>query len=122
MRFGRVEGVVVPEEDSGALLLHLTVYLESGTQLRVVRDEVIRPLRSVESVDDLVWHADQWTQETIGVDLAEEGWEVIGAGELTTPEVGELARSTTTSAPASASASPSPVIVLTPVLGAAAIA
>ncbi len=93
MRFGRVEGVVVPVDRGDNLRLHLTVYLESGAELRVVRDEVMRPLRQVDSVDDLVWHADQWTQETIGVDLAEEGWEVIGAGELTTPEGGELVRS-----------------------------
>jgi hypothetical protein len=93
VRFGRVEGVVVPEEGAEGVQLRLTVYLESGAELRVVRDEVMRPLRPVQSVDDLVWHADQWTQETIGVDLAAEGWEAIGAGDLPTPEDGELARS-----------------------------
>jgi hypothetical protein len=42
---------------------------------------------------DLTWHADQLTQETIGADLAEQGWEVIGGGEPPAPEPGELARS-----------------------------
>ena len=95
MRFGRVEGVVVPVEVAGERLLRLTVYLETGERLTVVREEDLRPFRPLLGPTDLIWHADQWTQETIGVDLAEQGWEVIGAGELATPEPGELARSAT---------------------------
>ena len=93
MRFGRVEGVVVPITEAGETLLRLTVYLETGARLEVVRDEVVRPLRPLATADDLVWHADQLTQETIGTDLAEQGWEAIGAGDLPAPEPGALARS-----------------------------
>ena len=93
MRFGRVEGVVVPIEENGETRLHLTVYLETGSRLTVVRDETVPLLRTITTDDDLFWHADQFTQETIGVDLAEQGWEPIGAGELPTPEPGELPRS-----------------------------
>ncbi len=82
MRFGRVEGFVAAEERPEGLRLHLTVYLESGRSLDVVRDEWLEPLRAIEGREDLVWHADQWTQETIGTPLAERGWEAIGAGDL----------------------------------------
>lgn len=95
MRFGRVEGVVFPEERDGEPLLKLTVYLEAGEHLEVVREERLRPVRPLVSAADLAWHADQWTQETIGVELASEGWEVIGAGEVPEPEPGALIRSAT---------------------------
>lgn len=93
MRFGRVEGIVVPVEDDGEARLHLTVYLEHGSRLDVVRDETVPLLRPLTTDADLLWHADQFTQETIGVDLAHQGWEPIGAGEPPIPEPGELARS-----------------------------
>ena len=93
MRFGRVEGVVVPIGEGDESLLRLTVYLETGARLEVVREETVRPLRPLATAADLVWHADQLTQETIGVDLAEQGWEAIGAGEVPAPEPGALARS-----------------------------
>jgi hypothetical protein len=91
MRFGRVEGVVTPEADGR---LHLVVWLETGTRLETIRDEILPPLRPSATFADLVWHADQWTQETIGITLAEQGWEAIGAGDLPDDEAGEqLARS-----------------------------
>lgn len=95
MLFGRVEGFVVPTVDEGRQLLSLTVSLETGSTLEIVRAERLAPLRPVLSPADLAWHADQWTQETIGVELAEQGWEVIGGGEVPEPEPGELARSAT---------------------------
>lgn len=95
MRFGRVEGVVAPVDEGGEALLRLTVYLETGSRLEVVRDEVLRPVRPVATADDLIWHADQLTQETIGTDLAERGWEAIGAGEVPPPAPGAAARSAT---------------------------
>lgn len=85
--------MVVPIEGEGGPRLHLTVYLESGSRLDVVRDEVIRPVGPAATAEDLIWQADQLTQETIGVDLAELGWEAIGAGDLPAPEPGALARS-----------------------------
>lgn len=95
MRFGRVEGIVEPVEVDGQPMLRLTVYLETGQRLDIVREEVLAALRPAATPEDLAWHADQWTQETIGVELAEAGWEVIGAGELIAPEAGALARSAT---------------------------
>ena len=95
MQFGRVEGVVEPVEVGGESRLRLTVYLETGQRFEVVREEVLAALRPSVTAEDLAWHADQWTQETIGVELAEAGWEVIGAGELAEPEAGALARSAT---------------------------
>ena len=82
MRFGRVEGVVTPVESDGKVRLRLVVWLDTGHRIETVRDEVLAPLRAVADFADLVWHADQWTQETIGTTLAERGWEAIGAGDL----------------------------------------
>ncbi len=82
MRFGRVEGVVTPVIVDGCKLLRLVVWLDTGTRIETVRDELLTPLRDVDTFADLVWHADQWTQETIGTTLAERGWEAIGAGDL----------------------------------------
>ena len=96
MRFGRVEGVVEPVEVDGRTLLRLVVWLDTGSRLETVREEVLPPLRGIDAFADLVWHADQWTQETIGTTLAERGWEAIGAGELPTDgedEPGVLPRS-----------------------------
>ncbi|MBA2596346.1 MAG: hypothetical protein M3Q50_15175 [Chloroflexota bacterium] len=93
MRFGRVEGVVTPVESDGKTLLRLTVWLETGSRIDTIREETLAPLREAATFADLVWHADQWTQETIGTTLAERGWEAIGAGELPTEEPGALPRS-----------------------------
>jgi hypothetical protein len=86
MRFGRVEGVVTPVEVGGQLRLRLVVWLDTGRRIETVREEELLPLRAISGFPDLVWHADQWTQETIGTTLAERGWEAIGAGELPTAE------------------------------------
>jgi hypothetical protein len=82
VRFGRVEGVVTPISSDGRTLLRLVVWLDTGTRIETVREEILAPLRGVDDFADLVWHADQWTQETIGTTLAERGWEAIGAGDL----------------------------------------
>jgi hypothetical protein len=97
VRFGRVEGVVTPIVADGRTLLRLVVWLDIGTRIETVREEILVPLRGVDDFADLVWHADQWTQETIGTTLAERGWEAIGAGDLPTAddpdEPGALPRS-----------------------------
>ena len=93
MRFGRVEGLVVPVAEGGRTLLRLTVFLETGDRVEVVREETVSPLGPIDTADSLAWHADQWTQETIGNELATLGWEAIGGGEVPTPEPGEVARS-----------------------------
>lgn len=78
MRFGRVDGFLRVDEQGE---LELTVNLECGRDMCVVRQERVAKLRPIESDDDLRWHADQYTQETIAVDLAEQGWEVFAEGE-----------------------------------------
>lgn len=94
MRFGRVEAFVVPAEDStDPFSLRLTVTLETREGIRIVRQEMVPLLRPVTSPDDLIWHADQYAQETIGVDLAEEGWETIGVDAWPRWEPGAPARS-----------------------------
>ena len=95
MRFGRVEGVVTPVETDGQVRLRLVVWLDTGNRIETVREEVLAPLRAVDGFADLIWHADQWTQETIGTILAERGWEAIGAGDLPgeADEPGALPRS-----------------------------
>ena len=89
MRFGRVEGIVTPIAGSGQSLLRLVVWLDTGTRIETVREEILVPVRRVDGFADLVWHADQWTQETIGTTLAERGWEAIGAGELPITDDGD---------------------------------
>lgn len=93
MRFGRVEGLVEEVSAEEGARLRLRVFLETNQGVRLVRDDVVRKLECVEGGDSLSWQADQYTQETIGVDLAAEGWEVIGASELPAVGVGEIARS-----------------------------
>jgi hypothetical protein len=94
MIFGRVEAIAAPAtepKDFGRI--RVTVYLETGRQMTVVRDEELPILREVRSADDLAWHADQYAQETIANELALEGWEVIGGGEIPPVEPGAMARS-----------------------------
>ncbi|CAA9551223.1 MAG: hypothetical protein AVDCRST_MAG73-2939 [uncultured Thermomicrobiales bacterium] len=94
MLFGRVEGVAEPANDGGDAL-RVIVTLETGQGLRVVRDDVLAPVRPLKTMADAYWHADQWTQETIGTTLAEEGWEVVGAGEPPEPRADDVPRSST---------------------------
>jgi hypothetical protein len=94
MRFGRVEGVVTPVETASGLRLRLVVWLDTGRRIETVREETLAPVRAITGFADLVWHADQWTQETIGTTLATQGWEAIGAGDLPdSADVGALPRS-----------------------------
>lgn len=79
VEFGRVEGVVEIVPEAQVPQLRLTVTLETQDDVRLVRCETLDAVRTITTREDLSWHADQWTQETIGVDLAEQGWEVLGA-------------------------------------------
>ena len=88
MKFGRVEGFgdVVRDEDRECL--HLRVMLETAGGLTVVRDDVVPVLSATFDAESLAWQVDQYTQETIGVDLATEGCLVqvreVGAAERDT--------------------------------------
>lgn len=89
MIFGRVEAIAVPTLNG----IRVTVYLETGRTLQTVRDEEVALLKPVLNGNDLAWHADQYAQETIGSELALQGWEVIGGGEIPAVEDGAVARS-----------------------------
>jgi hypothetical protein len=94
MMFGRAEAVAELVNDSqGFQRVHVTVYLESGRSISVVREESVPLLKAISSLEDVAWHADQYAQETIGNELAEQGWEVIGGGEIPAIEPDAIARS-----------------------------
>ncbi|MBX3069858.1 MAG: hypothetical protein KF883_05105 [Thermomicrobiales bacterium] len=81
MQFGRVYGRAMDNPECGAAGLRVEVTLESGSSLRVVRDECVSLPDAMTALHDLRWWADQFTQETIGTTLAEAGWEAIAAAE-----------------------------------------
>ena len=58
MRFGRVEGVVTPIISDGRTLLRLVVWLDTGSRIETVREEILSPLHDIVGFTDLVWHAD----------------------------------------------------------------
>jgi hypothetical protein len=93
MLFGRVEGFIAPPDPADGGMLRLTVTLETGRRVEVIREELVRSLRPIAGHDDLAWHADQYTQETIGVHLAQAGWEPIGMGDRPGQEPNAPARS-----------------------------
>lgn len=73
MRFGRITGHVVPEGE----WLELTVVLDSGTRIETIRSGSVPKLGDTSRQQDLAWQADQYTQETIGNELALLGWEAV---------------------------------------------
>lgn len=82
MRFGRVTGTVSvpdggPDQAAGGLL-RLMVVLDDGRRVETVRSELVPILEPPSGMNDLRWQADQYTQETIGNELALAGWEPIG--------------------------------------------
>ena len=60
--------------------LHILVTGDDRTVITTLRDEAV-PVLAGERSADLDWQVDQYTQETIGVTLAEEGWEVFSTSE-----------------------------------------
>lgn len=74
MRFATVSGVIGIDGKSG----WFTVMLHTGEHSEVVRDEAIP---AALSDADPKWLIDQLVQETLGNELAEQGWEVIAVSE-----------------------------------------
>lgn len=72
MKFGRLEGFVTMKPNETRWL---TVILDTGSEVVTIRDE-----EAPEGFDDRApeWLADQLVQETLGIDLAEQGWELVG--------------------------------------------
>ncbi len=73
MRFGRITGHVVAYNN----MLDLTVTLDDGRQIETIRSGHVPIVGSPAADADLGWQADQYTQETIGNELALLGWEVV---------------------------------------------
>ena len=79
MNFGRVYGRARVSAECAEGQLHIDVSLETGNRIRLVRDEcVLLPPTGEQS---LAWWAHQFTQETIGTVLAEDGWEAFAMSE-----------------------------------------
>ena len=74
MRFGTVSGVLGVGEHHR----WFTVILQTSDETVVVRDDVVPQWLALE---EPVWVIDQLVQETLGVDLALQGWEVIAVSE-----------------------------------------
>ena len=74
MRFARVQGHGSLSDDGKSIVL--MVALDSGSRSEIVRDESVAWL-DFGPPDDIEWQIDQYTQETIGSVLAEDGWEAI---------------------------------------------
>jgi hypothetical protein len=91
LKFGRVTGVVSLQQDS----LDLIVTLETSDKIELIRSESVPILKPVASPHDLQWMADQYTQETIGNELAALGWEAIGLASESQVNSGTLAPSVT---------------------------
>jgi hypothetical protein len=72
VQFGRVEGFLTR---TPAGRLRITVVLDTRTRVLTVRDDEIP---AGLGGNDPAWLADQLVQETLGNELAEAGWEVIG--------------------------------------------
>jgi len=60
--------------------LHVLVTADDRTVVTTIRDEAV-PVLVGDRSSDLDWQVDQYTQETIGVILAEDGWEVFSTAE-----------------------------------------
>lgn len=74
MRFGTVSGIIARSPDA----LWFTVLLHTGDDSTVIRDEAVPELLMNEKPG---WVIDQLVQETLGNELAEQGWEVIAVSE-----------------------------------------
>lgn len=74
MRFATVSGIIGLGEQSG----WFTVMLHTGEQSEIIRDEMIPAALASENP---TWLIDQLVQETLGIELAEQGWEVIAVSE-----------------------------------------
>lgn len=77
MEFGRVYGRATLDGSCGASSLRIVIMLETGARVVTVREECVPAIRPVADLESLAWHADQYTQETIGNELALQGWEAI---------------------------------------------
>lgn len=81
MKFMSVQGIGYWIAKDGPRSLHILVTSDDRSVVRTIRDEVVKALPG-DQVANLTWQVDQYTQETIGVTLAAEGWEVFSITAL----------------------------------------
>ena len=74
MQFARLDGFVTKVANGRRWV---TVVLDTGREVETVRDEAVPEAFEHE---DAAWLADQLVQETLGNELALDGWEVVGEG------------------------------------------
>jgi len=74
MKFARVQGHGALNPDGASI--RLVVAVDSSLNSEIVRQEDV-PWLSFGPVGDITWQVDQYTQETIGHYLADQGWEAI---------------------------------------------
>lgn len=77
MRFAHVTGILFSERDG----YRIEVSLDDRRTIVAVRDERIPELMARNGTPDPWWTVDQFTQETIGTTLAEQGWEAVSEAE-----------------------------------------
>ena len=75
MQFGRLDGFVTMKGNGQR---RLTVVLDTGRDLETVRDLTISDTLGPRDAAGL---AEQFVQEALGNELADEGWEVVGEGD-----------------------------------------
>lgn len=75
-----VQGIGYWVERTEPRSLHILVTGDDRTVIRTIRDERV-PVLDGKRETDLDWQVDQYTQETIGVTLAAEGWEAFSTSE-----------------------------------------
>jgi len=80
MRFMAVQGIGYWTGSDMPRSLHILVTGDDRKTVTTLRDEIVHVLDG-DRAADLVWQIDQYTQETIGVTLAAEGWEVFSTTE-----------------------------------------
>ncbi len=85
MQFGRVEGFLTRTQ-SGEL--RIIVLLNTRQRVIIVRDGAIP---AALHGNGLAWLADQLVQETVGNELAEVGWEVVGEASQEDEDLGAAA-------------------------------
>ena len=77
MQFAQVIGTIFAGESS----YRIVVALDFRTRIETIRVETVDHLLTLNGVADLRWTIDQYTQETIGNDLALQGWEAIAEAQ-----------------------------------------
>lgn len=81
MRFMAVQGMGYWVDDESGPRVHVVVTGDDRSTVVTLRDEVVPALPGPHA-SDLAWQVDQYTQETIGVVLAADGWEAFSTSAL----------------------------------------